>query len=119
MTSAGQWLSAYRRTGTDYGKRGDDVPVLIICNFIAAFFGFIHNTVLMYGIFGIIWTVFSYKYKDATWKVYEILLTDEEEAVIVDLKLVNIVVLVFCMACIYVLFLCLLLQLILVDLCVF
>lgn len=79
------------------------MSALIVLNVIALICGFAGKNLLMYILFGITWIAFSNKYAKIIWTlIYERFLVEwESTEVLVNLKISNVVVTFFTMACIY------------------
>lgn len=75
----------------------------LIVNALAIICGFINMPVLMYVLFGFVWTAFFSIYEKLTWLWYEKVLRNETNEVLVNVKIAHIVELIIVMVSVYVL----------------
>lgn len=75
----------------------------LIVNALAIICGFMNMPVLMYVLFGFVWTAFFGIYEKLTWIWYEKVLRNETDEVIVNVKIANIVTMMIVMVSVYIL----------------
>lgn len=75
----------------------------LIVNALAIICGFMNMPVLMYVLFGFVWTAFFGIYEKLTWVWYEKVLRNETDEVIVNVKIANIVTMIIVMVSVYIL----------------
>lgn len=74
----------------------------LIVNALAIICGFMNMPVLMYVLFGFVWTAFFGIYEKLTWIWYEKVLRNETDEVIVNVKIANIVTMMIVMVSVYI-----------------
>lgn len=75
--------------------------LLLVMNAVGILCGFLQWTSIMYFILGIAWISFSREYSKITWKIYEKLIENEEIDTVIDVRLTNILSVVFLMIMVY------------------
>ena len=74
---------------------------VLIVNALAILCGFMDIPVLMYVLFGFVWTAFFGIYEKLTWLLYEKVLRNQTNEIIMNLKIANIVQMIIIMILVY------------------
>ena len=75
----------------------------LIVNALAIICGFINKPVLMYVLFGFVWTAFFGIYEKLTWIWYEKVLRNETNETLINVKIAHIVEMIIVMVSVYIL----------------
>lgn len=74
---------------------------VLIVNALAILCGFMDIPVLMYILFGLVWTAFFGTYEKLTWLLYEKVLQNNTNEIIMNVKIVNIIEMISIMILVY------------------